>query len=167
VSFEVGGQDYALDVSSIVGVASSSAPERPTAVDPLLCGVQFFGEERAPVVSLRARFGLKETATPRARVLFVEIDDVVVGLRVDALHATQRVLRGEIEPIPPRLFREHAVYARGAIRADDRLTLLIDADRLLNADEKAALAYSMERVDLEHGHDSRQAATTPRNIATA
>jgi purine-binding chemotaxis protein CheW len=165
VCFEVGDQDYALDVASLVGVASSSIEARPKASDPLLCGVQLFRNERAPVVSLRARFGLQDTARPQARILFVEIDDSVVGLRVDVLHATHRVLRGEIEPIPPRLFSEHAVYMRGAVRTDDRLTLLIDADRLLSTDEKALLARSVEQADIKDSRASLSTSFSAHRIA--
>lgn len=169
VSFEVGDQRYALDVASVVGIAPSSCEERPAARGPLLFGVRLFRNERAPVVSLRERFGLKDagTETPTNRVLFVEIDDSIFGLRVDVLHATQRVLRREIEPIPPRLFSESAAYARGAIRTDGRLTLLIDADRLLSGDEKARLAHSIAREDSSQGRVAPRPSTTARGIAPA
>jgi purine-binding chemotaxis protein CheW len=141
VVFDIGEQRYAFEMGSVVGIAPLAPDVRSLSDNPLLWGIQSFRGERAPIVSLRARLGVVAPLESRsdARILFMDLDDRILGFLVDAVRTTQRVMRTEVGPVPARLGHAPAGFLSGAIRLSDGLVLLIDVKRVLSMSEKETL----------------------------
>lgn len=89
-----------------------------------------------PIISLRARFGMpvrpfdKET-----RIINMEIDGMTVGFIVDAIGHVQRFPADAIEEPPAVVASVDAEYIAGIIRADDRLCIILDVNKLVSIEE--------------------------------
>lgn len=94
-----------------------------------------------PIISLRARFGMPTRGFDKeTRIINMEIDKTVVGFIVDAIGHVQRFSTSEIEPPPPVVASVDAEYIEGIARAEDRLCIILNVDRLVSSDTLRAFS---------------------------
>ena len=73
--------------------------------------------------------------TDTTRVIIVAIDDVEVGLIVDAANDVIDIKEESIEPSPEVVGIEEDEYVKGVIKVDNRLLILIDLAKILDRKE--------------------------------
>jgi purine-binding chemotaxis protein CheW len=136
VSFQVGGEDFGLDilrVQEIIRVQDlTRVPNSPGFVD----GVINLRGKVIPVIALRKRLGLDNQAHDKqTRIVVVEAKETVLGFIVDSVSQVLRISAGAVEP-PPRLGKVAREYVSGVGKMDDRLLILLDVDRLMGDAEE-------------------------------
>lgn len=140
-SFDVHGIVYAIDVSHIREIVRwqelTPLPKAPTLIE----GVVDLRGSVIPVVDLgRALGGDPVENTPGARIVILEADDLLFGLRV---HAAIEVLSAEITTLdaPPALATQAGYDAVRAVvrRPDAQPVLVLSIEHLLESVYRSAL----------------------------
>jgi purine-binding chemotaxis protein CheW len=70
------------------------------------------------------------------RIIVVDIDSTVMGFLVESVSEVLRISYEDVEPVPPLITNKiRSEYLEGVCKLDDRLLILLNIDRMLNADE--------------------------------
>ena len=144
LTFSLAGEEYGigiLKIREIIGMMPiTSVPETPHYVK----GVINLRGKVIPVIDLRLRFGMSESAyTERTCIIVVEIRGVAgllqVGIVVDAVSEVLNIKAEEIEDTPAFGVRLNTDYILGMAKIGKGVKLLLDIDRVLGADDLVAM----------------------------
>jgi purine-binding chemotaxis protein CheW len=143
VTFRVGGEEFGLDVFAVHEILRytgvTPVPKAPRFVE----GVLDVRGALVPVVDLRKRFEVADTATgDDTRIILVEFQGERLGLVVDSVTEVLRVPETVVLPAPKYVAGLAAEFIRGIVRLENRLIVLIDIDRILSSEERIALQSS-------------------------
>lgn len=140
VTFQLADQIYGLDINSVREIIRlqpvMQIPESP----PFVAGVISLRQKVIPVIDLRRRFGFpvaEEGAS--SRIVIMDIDGFLVGVKVDAVLEVLRMEQTDIEPVPPIAMSIDTAFLKGVGRWRDKLVLLLDGARLLKDSERQEL----------------------------
>jgi purine-binding chemotaxis protein CheW len=151
VTFEVAGQEFALELDAVQEIIPAS--ETRTALprtESLVLGVVSYRDTLLPLLSLRGLLGFAPAAAPdeRERVLVVTVKGVLVGLVADGTRAILAADPALVEPIPPVLAartggeaRIKAIYRSDAGR---RLVSILAPEQLFQEDVMQRLKAEQE-----------------------
>ena len=148
VTFEVGEEEFAVDILAVQEINRmmqiTRVPQSPDEVE----GVINLRGRIVPVVDLRKRFALDQQETDsESRIIVVEVSGRTVGFVVDRVHEVLRIDRNIVEPAPAMATSVDSDYIQGVGKLEDRLLILIDLDRLFNAEELAKLGDVTEQAE--------------------
>jgi len=136
VSFSLGEEEFAVDIlkiQEIIRMADITAvPNSPGFVE----GVINLRGKVIPVIDLRKRLGLTEgKRNNNTRIVVIAIKRSVVGFIVDSVSSVLRMPSSRVEPPPPMIAGIGSEYITGVGKLDDRLLILLDADKVLGSPE--------------------------------
>jgi purine-binding chemotaxis protein CheW len=140
LTFSLAGEEYGigiLKIREIIGMMPiTSVPETPHHVR----GVTNLRGKVIPVIDLRLRFGMSESAyTERTCIIVVEIRGAVgllpVGIVVDAVSEVLNIKAEDVEDTPSFGVRLNTDYILGMAKMGKGVKLLLDIDRVLAADD--------------------------------
>jgi purine-binding chemotaxis protein CheW len=140
VIFDLGGEQYGLDISTVEGIIKMQAitkmPKAPSFVE----GVTNLRGMVVPVIDLRKRFGLPNLeATKNTRIVVVFLDRTKVGMIVDGVSEVLRVPDDAIEPTPPMVTTVNTAFIKGIAKLENILVTLLDLDNVLTLEEQAKI----------------------------
>lgn len=96
-----------------------------------------------PVVDLRVRLGMPaEEPGPRHRIMVVHSRGRLIGLLVDAVEQVTQIDRLAVDPVPEDVMTEQSYYLLGVYHDEDRMIILLDADKVLQVRDRDAVAAS-------------------------
>jgi purine-binding chemotaxis protein CheW len=96
-----------------------------------------------PVVDLRVRLGMPaDEPGPRHRVMVVHSRGRLIGLLVDAVEQVTQVDRLAVDPVPEDVMTAQSYYLLGVYHDEDRMIILLDADKVLQVRDRDAVAAS-------------------------
>lgn len=140
-TFEVQGRVYALDVAQIREIVRGQDVTPLPRAPALIEGVIDLRGLVVPVIDLgRALHGAGLEETPSTRIVLIEVDGLLMGLRVDAAIDVLAAEAGMLEA-PPAL-ASHAGYdaVRAVVRRPDaRPVLVLSVEHLLESVYRSAL----------------------------
>lgn len=137
VTFDLGGEPYALELAAVREVLPTSDLEPGGQGVPFVSGWVEVRGEAVPVVDLRTRFDL--AAEVNGPLLLVgDRHGRPLALRVDIVREISRGVAGPLRPVPP-YFGGASHLVRGLIDEGPRPTVVLDAVALLSVGETAAL----------------------------
>ena len=131
--FNIGEEVYGISIVSVTEIIEmqkvTDVPDMPEYIK----GVINLRGRVIPVMDLRLRFGMEERAhDDRTCIIIANIDNTSLGFIVDTVAEVQDILEKDIEP-PPN-FKSDAgkdQYIAGLGKIADRVTILIDVERIL------------------------------------
>ncbi|MFT3781818.1 MAG: chemotaxis protein CheW [Nibricoccus sp.] len=147
LTFRLAGELFAINVFKAREVLDVShitpVPTAPT----YLRGVVNVRGNAIPVVDLRTKFGLPQTAdslSTRIIVMELKIDGetIVVGGLADAVHEVVELEPNEINDPPALGMRWRTDLILGLGRRNDRFTIILDIERVFSAEDVAVLTHS-------------------------
>jgi purine-binding chemotaxis protein CheW len=141
LTFRLGDEEYGVEILKVQEIKGYSSvtpiPNTPAYVK----GVMNLRGTIVPVVDLRARFSLAETAYNQFTVIIVvTVGAKVTGLLVDAVSEVLNISKAEIQAAPDFGAQVQAHYINGIAKANDKLVVLLDIDRVMAGVETADLA---------------------------
>ncbi len=150
VTFRVGSDLFAAEIGAVERVLRYVAPTPVPNVPGWIAGVIEYQRRVVPVVDVRARFGVEDTALGgETRVLVFNVGGSWVAGVVDAVLDVTALDASKMEP-PPALFRGLAgEYLRGIARRNDRLVIVLDVDQLLSTTERISLTHAVDGAEHE------------------
>ena len=124
VSFELGGQKYALAILKVFEVLSDADIEPVPCAPQTVLGVINLRGSIVTVLDLGVWLGL-EAATTTHCIIVVNHDDQAIGVRVDRILEVLDIPQDSISPVPAGAAASTASTILGYVkRNDDLLTLL-------------------------------------------
>jgi purine-binding chemotaxis protein CheW len=150
VTFQVGAEEYGLDINYITEVVRpqkiTTLPRMPQFIE----GVINLRGIIIPIVDLRKRFGLAEIRDNLRKMRMMITKGAVpispgnrqelLGLVVDVVKEVIHVPKKDIEPAPEAATGRQADFITGMGKVGERLIILLDIARILNQQERSALA---------------------------
>jgi purine-binding chemotaxis protein CheW len=148
VSFHVGGEEFALDILRVQEIIRLMPLTRvPDSLD-VLEGVMNLRGKIIPVIGLRRLLGMEFVPPgPQTRIVVVKTQKEVLGVIVDAVLEVLRLPAGSIEP-PPRLGKVDPEYVSGVGKLQDRLIILLDADKVMSDPEMLGCARTRNHPNM-------------------
>ncbi len=153
VTFRVGQAEFAIEMASVQEIIRTTeitpVPKAPSYV----LGVLSLRSRLLPVIDLRARFGLTRTdeklgeaeqgqtsgdgAVHDSRIVVVNLNQVMTGIRVDSVSEVLRLPKSKVEPPPRMVDSNEASWLKGVGKLNDgkRLIMLVDIGKLLSTEE--------------------------------
>jgi len=147
LTFTLDDEQYAIGVAKVREVLEYTKITRLPRTAVFMKGIINLRGTGVPVIDLRLKFGLIETpVTKDTSIIVMEVDSgegkVVVGALADAVHEVVEIDETAIEPAPRFGTRLAAEFIRGVGKRDEGFVILLDIDRVFNADEVSLLAQT-------------------------
>jgi purine-binding chemotaxis protein CheW len=138
VGFRLDGEDYAIAITKIQEIILMKPITRIPQVPEFIEGLINLRGSVIPIVNLRKRFGLSpRELDDETRTIVVNIHDKTVGCIVDAVTQVMRINRDQVQPPPLGVLAVNHQYLAGLAKLDDRLLIMLDIDKLFQAEELA------------------------------
>jgi len=146
LTFALADEEYGLGIlmiKEIIGMMPvTTVPQAP----PYVKGVINLRGKVIPVIDLRLRFGMADKEyNDRTCIIVVEISknagSVVVGIVVDTVSEVLNIKSEDIEDTPTFGTNLNTEYILGMAKADGKVKILLDIDRILSEQEASALAF--------------------------
>lgn len=140
VTFSLGDDLLAADVRQVERVVRSvdvaPAPNTP----PWLLGMMPYRDSTVPVLDLRRRLELPDgSPSDERRIMIFVAGGGFTAAVVDRVLDVRGVPAEELEPPPPLVRGLSRDYVRAVFKRDNRIAILLDAERLLSATERLQL----------------------------
>ena len=140
LTFMLAGEEYGVDILRVQEIKGwgkvTSIPSTPEYVR----GVMNLRGTIVPILDLRKRFSMDQIdygPTTVVIVLRVECDgrDRIMGIVVDAVSDVYAVPPDELRPSPDFGGNVHVEFVRGLATVDEKMVIILNIDKLLNADD--------------------------------
>ncbi|MFC4768807.1 chemotaxis protein CheW [Effusibacillus consociatus] len=136
IVFRLLDEEYGVEVNQVRSIERMQRITRVPRTPEFVKGVINLRGVVTPIVDLKTRFGLgTENYTDSTRIIIVAVDEMEVGLIVDAASDVIDIPSEAIEPPPEAVGGVKASYLDGVANLGNRLLILLNLEKALNADE--------------------------------
>ncbi|CAM5788286.1 MULTISPECIES: chemotaxis protein CheW [Brevibacillus] len=136
IVFRLKDEEYGVDVNQVKSIEKLEHITRVPRTPAFVKGVINLRGVVTPIIDLRNRFSLEETAyTESTRIIIVAVGELEVGLIVDAANDVIDIPVNAIEPPPEVVGGVEAAYLRGVAKLEKRLLILLNLDKVLSNEE--------------------------------
>lgn len=139
VTFGIGDEEFGVDILAVQEINRMMELTRVPQSPPEVEGVINLRGKIIPVLDLRTRFGLPQSERgEQSRIVVVEVHGKILGFIVDRVHEVLRIDSSIVEPAPAMVCSIDSDFIAGVGRLEDRLLILLDLQRLFDAQALAA-----------------------------
>ncbi|RFU61548.1 chemotaxis protein CheW [Peribacillus glennii] len=136
IVFQIKEKEYAIPVNQVRAIEKVLHITRVPKTARFVKGVINLRGVVTPIIDLRARFEIEETEyTESTRIIIVSLEDMEVGLVVDAANDVVDIPAANIEPQPEVVGTVEAEYISGVAKVEKRLMILVNLEKILNPAE--------------------------------
>lgn len=147
VTFEVGGEEFAVDILSVQEINRMMEITRVPQSPPDVEGVINLRGKIIPVLDLRKRFSMAVgDKSDHNRIVVVEVSGRVLGFIVDRVHEVLRISSEIVEPAPPMICSIDSDFIAGVGKLEDRLIILLDLPRLFSEKALASVDQTLRKA---------------------
>ncbi|MFA8437482.1 chemotaxis protein CheW [Pueribacillus sp. YX66] len=141
VIFQLKDEEYGVDVQQVQSIERMLHITRVPKMPDFVKGVINLRGIVTPIIDLKERFSIETTDyTNSTRIIIVQVVDKEVGLIVDSANDVIDIPTDKIEQPPEVVGRIESDYIRGVAKLDERLLILLNLNKVLNAEELSAIA---------------------------
>ena len=147
VILRLGTEEFGIPVQYVTSIIGMQPITRIPRAPSFLEGVINLRGQITAIVDLRKRFRMETKVHDKAtRLVVMTIEDIVVGLIVDAVYEVLRIPRTEIGAAPSVLQSEsESRYVAGVGKVGERLIIIMDVRELLTKRE----IESVEKIEVK------------------
>lgn len=132
IIFQLKDEEYAVPVQSVGSIEKIESITRVPQADPFVKGVVNMRGVVTPIIDLRIRFNMEPAAyTESTRIIIVYLNNMEIGLIVDAANDVVDIPEDTIEPTPEVIGSINVDYIDGVAKLDNRLLILLDLEKVL------------------------------------
>lgn len=140
IVFQLNHEEYGISVDKVRSIEKIQTFTRVPGTEPFVKGVINLRGIVTPIIDLRTRFNLEQKSfTDSTRIIVASLDQFEVGLIVDAANDVIDLALDEVEPAPEVAGAVEADYVEGIAKIGRRLIIILDLNRVLEADKTFAL----------------------------
>lgn len=144
ITFFLDQEEYALELLKIREIIAYRPLTRVPGLGGFVQGILNLRGVVIPVFDPREKFGLpRRDYDPHSVIFILELAGRLMGLVVDSACDVIDLDPKDIQPTPAFSTPIERSYIQGIGSADGRMIVLLDADRLLNEQELAALDHPL------------------------
>ena len=141
LTFFFDDEEYAIEilkVQEIIGIMPiTTVPRTPE----YILGVINLRGKVIPVIDLRTKFGMDSVEwTDETCIIVMQIDETLMGIVVDKVSEVLDIASGDIEDTPSFGTDVNTEYIMGIGKAEGKVRLLLDIDKVLSVKEIAEVA---------------------------
>ena len=131
VTFRLGTGEYAIDIMQAKEIIKMEKitliPNAPDFVE----GVINLRGNIIPIIDLKKRFHLEEAdGDKNTGIIIVKIDDIDMGIIIDAISKVVSIATADIQPPPSMLSGIGQKYIKGVGKLEDKLLVVLDLEKL-------------------------------------
>ena len=132
VVFKLGAENYAVSILQVQEIKRITDITRVPQTPDYIKGVMNLRGSVMPVVDLTKRLSLpKQEYTDDTRIIIVKLDDIVVGMIVDAVLEVTALVKEQIERPDGMMGGVYAQFLDGVGKEEDRLLILLNLENTL------------------------------------
>lgn len=131
--FAIAGEQYALPIERIIEIISPRPATRVPNADPTVLGIISLRGTIVSILDIRRKLGHQpvSAAGPDSRIIVVENDGETAGFLVDRVQRVVRIEPSQVGSHPVVTASEQSEYIRGVFQHAQKLSILLDLERLL------------------------------------
>ncbi len=136
LTFALGDEEFGIDILKVQEIKGYSAITRVPRTPQDIRGVMNLRGTIVPIVDLRTKFQLEPREYDRFTVIIVVVvRGRAVGLVVDAVSDVLDIGDAAVQATPEFSNRMDTRFISGMARADEKLIILLDVEKLVGAEE--------------------------------
>jgi purine-binding chemotaxis protein CheW len=136
IVFQLKDEEYGVPVQQVHSIERMQPITRVPGTTEFVKGVINLRGVVTPIIDLRKRFAIDELSYDEStRIIIVAVQDMEVGLIVDAANDVIDIPQDEVEPPPEVVGSVEAEYLKGVAKLEKRLLILLNLDKVLNPSE--------------------------------
>jgi purine-binding chemotaxis protein CheW len=136
LTFALGDEEFGIDILKVQEIKGYSSITRVPRTPQDIRGVMNLRGTIVPIVDLRTKFQLETRTYDRFTVIIVVVvRGRAVGIVVDAVSDVLDISDGAVQATPEFSNRVDTRFISGMARADEKLIILLDVEKLVGADE--------------------------------
>ncbi len=160
LTFTLGEEDFALDISTVREVLNYTTITRVPRMPQFLSGVINLRGNVVPVIDLRLKLGMsaiRKTADTCIVIVEIEVDGEMtqMGALADSVKEVIDLDPNQISPPPKLGTKLKSEFIKGMGKQDERFLIILDIDKILSDDELAMMISSGDSDGLQ---DEKKAA---------
>lgn len=141
VVFKLGREDYGISILQVQEIKRMTDITRVPHTPDYIKGVINLRGSVLPVLDLKKRLDLPLSEyTDSTRIIIVNVEEVIVGIIVDAVSEVMAIDTANIEPTVNVVSGVNAQYLSGVGKLDDRLLILLNLEAIVGVGTEAAKA---------------------------
>ena len=147
LTFMLAGEEYGVDILRVQEIKGWGKVTPIPGTPEYVRGVMNLRGTIVPILDLRKRFCMDRIdygPTTVVIVLRVECEgrDRIMGIVVDAVSDVYAVPAEELRPSPDFGGNVHVDFVRGLATVDEKMVIIVNVDKLLNADDLEAVSHA-------------------------
>ena len=140
LTLSLAGEEYGIEILKIKEIIGMMPVTTVPLTPPFVKGVINLRGKVIPVLNLRLKFGMEEVAfSERTCIIVVETKrqggSVLIGVVVDSVSEVLNIKANDIEETPAFGAQMDTNYILGMAKTSGGVKILLNIDRVLNADE--------------------------------
>lgn len=136
IVFQLKDEEYGVEVDQVRSIERVEHITRVPSTPNFVEGVINLRGVVTPIIDLRKRFEIEEIEhTETTRVIIVTVENMDVGLVVDAANDVIDISRDSVEPPPEVVGSLEVDFIQGVAKLEKRLLILLNLDKVLNRTE--------------------------------
>jgi purine-binding chemotaxis protein CheW len=140
VIFELGEEFFGVDISAVESIIKMQEITRIPQALSFVEGITNLRGKVLSVIDLRKRLDLPVEETDKeTRIVIINLEEIEVGMVVDAVWEVVTINDEQIEPTPQLATTVDTTFITGIARLEDRLIILLDLTEVLTVKEKKLL----------------------------
>jgi purine-binding chemotaxis protein CheW len=149
LTFQLGEEVFAIDVSRVREILEFTTITKVPKTPEYMRGVINLRGSVVPVLDMRLKFGMTKTEKKVDTCIivvevFFENETIIIGSLVDSVQEVFELEPDQIEPAPKIGIQLKTEFIKGMGKRDDRFIIILDTDKVFNAEELNAIAGDME-----------------------
>lgn len=135
IVFQLQNEEYCIPVHQVQGIERMEYITRVPGTHPFVKGVINLRGVVTPIIDLRKRLQLGESEyKDSTRIIIVSVEDIEVGLIVDAANDVLDLPMHKVE-LPPDTGEVNEEYLQGVVKVDHRLLILLNLEKVLEQEK--------------------------------
>ena len=144
LTFTLADEVFAVDVARVREILEMPSITKVPQVPDFMLGVINLRGCVVPVIDLRLKFGMKETAqTVNTCIIVVEVamdgENIVLGSLADSVQEVIEMEYSQIEAAPHIGTNLKTDFIKGMGKHDGRFVMILDIDKVFSSDELSAV----------------------------
>jgi len=134
LTFLLAGEEYGLEILKVHEIMAMLPVTRVPRTPEFVRGVINLRGKVIPIIDLRRKFGMPSDANETC-IIVVQVRAISIGIAVDQVNEVANIATADIDPPPSFGTDVDTAFLLGMAKADGRVRLLLDIERVLTTSE--------------------------------